>query len=69
MFNFSMPELIVVLIVALVVFGPAKLPEIGRAFGKSINEFKSATNDVKEETQKTIYLETQEKLADKEHGK
>ncbi|MBP2637455.1 MAG: twin arginine-targeting protein translocase, TatA/E family [Firmicutes bacterium] len=69
MFNFSMPELIVVLIVALVVFGPAKLPEIGRAFGKSINEFKSATNDVKEETQKTIYLETQEKPADKDHGK
>lgn len=57
MFNLGMPELILVLIIALVVFGPAKLPEIGRAFGKSIKEFRSATTDVKDEVQKAVSLE------------
>ena len=39
-----MPELILILIIALVVFGPSKLPDIGKALGKSLNEFKKATN-------------------------
>lgn len=43
MFNFSMPELALVLIIALVVFGPGKLPEVGKALGKGIQEFKRAT--------------------------
>lgn len=44
MFNFSMPELALVLVIALVVFGPGKLPEVGKALGKGIQEFKRATN-------------------------
>jgi len=56
MFNFSVPELLIILVIALVVFGPAKLPEIGKAFGKSIREFKSATTDVKDEMNKTVML-------------
>lgn len=44
MFNFSMPELALVLVIALVVFGPGKLPEVGKALGKGIQEFKKATN-------------------------
>jgi sec-independent protein translocase protein TatA len=51
--NIGVPGLILILIVALVIFGPNKLPEIGRAFGKSIREFKKATegitDDIKEE--------------------
>ena len=43
MFNFSMAELSVVLVIALVVFGPGKLPEMGKALGRSIQEFRSAT--------------------------
>ena len=43
MFNFSMPELALVLVIALVVFGPGKLPEVGKALGKGIQEFKRAT--------------------------
>lgn len=39
-------ELILVLIIALVIFGPAKLPEIGRSLGKGIREFKKATKDI-----------------------
>lgn len=46
MFNFSMSELVVILAIALVVFGPAKLPEIGKAIGKGISNFKaSATSE------------------------
>ena len=43
MFNFSMAELAVVLVIALVVFGPGKLPEVGKALGKGIQEFRRAT--------------------------
>ena len=42
MFNFSMSELVVILAIALVVFGPAKLPELGKAIGKGISNFKDA---------------------------
>jgi sec-independent protein translocase protein TatA len=61
MFNLGMQELIVILIIALVVFGPAKLPELGKALGKSIREFKSATNDMKEDVQKAVSLESTNK--------
>jgi len=46
MFSFSMPELILILVIALVVFGPGKLPEIGKALGRSLQEFKKATSEV-----------------------
>ncbi len=38
-----MPELILILVIALVVFGPGKLPEVGKALGRGITEFKKAT--------------------------
>ncbi|MDR3565339.1 MAG: twin-arginine translocase TatA/TatE family subunit [Negativicutes bacterium] len=52
MLNFSMPELILILVIALVVFGPGKLPEVGKAVGKGLNEFRRAmSNDhTKDET-------------------
>jgi sec-independent protein translocase protein TatA len=43
MFGFGVPELVVVLVIVLVVFGAGKLPEIGSAFGKSISNFKKAS--------------------------
>lgn len=56
--NIGVPGLILILIVALVIFGPNKLPEIGRAFGKSIREFKKATeglaDGIKEEIKEEI---------------
>ncbi|OAS89112.1 MULTISPECIES: twin-arginine translocase TatA/TatE family subunit [Metabacillus] len=44
--NIGVPGLILILIIALVIFGPSKLPEIGRAFGNTLKEFKKATNDL-----------------------
>lgn len=43
MFAFSAPELVLVLVIALVVFGPGKLPDVGKALGKSLQEFRRAT--------------------------
>lgn len=42
MFGLGVPELVLILIIGLVIFGPGKLPDIGKAFGKSIREFKTA---------------------------
>lgn len=44
--NIGVPGLIIVLVLALIIFGPNKLPEIGRAVGNSLREFKKATNDI-----------------------
>ncbi len=47
--NIGMSELMIVLIVVLLLFGPKKLPELARGLGRSINEFKKAADDVKKE--------------------
>lgn len=44
MFGFGMPEMIIVLVIALVVVGPAKLPQLGQALGSSIKNFKKASS-------------------------
>ena len=49
MFGIGFPELILILIIGLVVFGPGKLPEIGRAVGKGLQEFKKATSSISNE--------------------
>ncbi|MBC7086893.1 twin-arginine translocase TatA/TatE family subunit [Soehngenia saccharolytica] len=45
----GMWELILILIIALVIFGPSKLPEVGKSIGKAINEFKRQTNKITED--------------------
>src|SRR5205814_9281738 len=45
--SIGMPELIVIFIVALIVFGPRKLPELGKSLGKSLAEFKRASNELR----------------------
>ncbi len=44
--NIGMPEILIMLAVALIVFGPSKLPELGRSIGKGIREFRQASKDI-----------------------
>jgi len=44
--NIGIPGLILILVIALVIFGPSKLPEIGKAFGRTLTEFKNATKSL-----------------------
>lgn len=47
-FNIGGPELIIILIIALIIVGPGKLPDVGAALGKSIREFRKAATDMQE---------------------
>lgn len=49
MFGIGMPELIIILVIILIIFGAGKLPEIGGGMGKAIRNFKKATNETKNE--------------------
>ena len=50
MFGLGLPELLLILVIGLIFFGPGKLPEIGSALGKSMKEFKQAVNSTETET-------------------
>ncbi|MEH7885326.1 twin-arginine translocase TatA/TatE family subunit [Bacillus sp. JJ1609] len=52
--NIGFPGLILILVIALIIFGPNKLPEIGRAVGKSMREFKKATEGITDDIKKEI---------------
>src|SRR4249920_3434802 len=58
--SIGMPELIIIFVIALIIFGPRKLPELGRSLGKSLAELKRATNDLKGTLEEEIRLEEQQ---------
>jgi len=55
--NIGLPEMILIMTVALIVFGPKKLPEIGRTIGKAIREFKKSTEDIKNRFEEQIKMD------------
>ncbi len=57
--SIGMPELIIIFVIALIIFGPRKLPELGRSLGKSIAEFKKASNELRSTLEEEIRLEEQ----------
>jgi sec-independent protein translocase protein TatA len=58
--SIGMPELIIIFVIALIIFGPRKLPELGRSLGKSIAEFKRTSNDLRNTLEEEIRLEEQQ---------
>jgi sec-independent protein translocase protein TatA len=57
--SIGMPELIIIFVIALIIFGPRKLPELGRSLGKSLAEFKRASTELRSTLEEEIRLEEQ----------
>ena len=62
--SIGMPELIIIFVIALIIFGPRKLPELGRSLGKSLAEFKKASNELKNTLEEEIRLDEQRSTAE-----
>jgi sec-independent protein translocase protein TatA len=63
--SIGMPELIIILVIALIIFGPRKLPELGKSLGRSLNEFKKASTDLQNTLEQEIKIEEQKESAAK----
>ena len=55
--SIGLPELLIILVIALIIFGPRKLPELGRSLGRSLSEFKRASNELKQTLNEEIRIE------------
>ena len=55
--SIGMPELIIIFVIALIIFGPRKLPELGKSLGRSLSEFKRASNDLRSTLEEEIRIE------------
>jgi len=64
MFGIGIPELVIILIIILIIFGAGKLPEIGAGLGKGIKNFKKATIEEDSESEKTEKIENKETKKD-----
>ncbi|OFW41671.1 MAG: hypothetical protein A3J29_11740 [Acidobacteria bacterium RIFCSPLOWO2_12_FULL_67_14b] len=64
-----MPELIIILVIALIIFGPRKLPELGKSLGRSLNEFKKASTDLQNTLEQEIKIEEQKETEAKTKSK
>lgn len=63
--SIGMPELIIIFVIALIIFGPRKLPDLGRSLGKSLAEFKRASNELKNTLEEEVRLEEQREAVEK----
>jgi sec-independent protein translocase protein TatA len=64
--SIGMPELIIIFVIALIIFGPRKLPELGRSLGKSLAEFKKASNELRSTLEEEIRIEEQKEQVAKQ---
>ena len=64
--SIGMPELIIIFVIALIIFGPRKLPELGRSLGKSLAEFKKASNELRNTLEEEIRIEEQKEATAKQ---
>ena len=55
--SIGMPELVIIFVIALIIFGPRKLPELGRSLGRSLGEFKRASNELRSSLEEEIRVE------------
>ena len=63
--SIGMPELLIIFVIALIIFGPRKLPELGRSLGKSLAEFKRASNELRNTLEEEIRIEEQKEAVSK----
>ena len=61
--SLGVPELLLIFVVILIVFGPRRIPEIGRTLGKAMGEFRKATDDLKQTIEREVRLEELKKIA------
>lgn len=61
--SLGFPELLLIFVVALIVFGPRKLPEIGRTLGKALGEFRKATDDLKNTIEREVRADELKEIA------
>lgn len=60
--SLGVPELVLIFVVILIVFGPRRIPEIGRTLGKALGEFRKATDDLKSTIEREVRLEELKKI-------
>ena len=63
--SIGMPEMIIILVIALIIFGPRKLPELGKSLGRSLNEFKKASNELRSTLEEEIRVEERKEQREK----
>ena len=63
--SIGMPELVIILVIALIIFGPRKLPELGRSLGRSLGEFKKASNELRSTLEEEVRVEEQKEQRSK----
>jgi TatA/E family protein of Tat protein translocase len=61
--SLGVPELLLIFVVILIVFGPRRIPEIGKTLGKALGEFRKATDDLKSTIEREVRLEELQKIS------